>query len=357
MPQGYSFQQFETSKGARVFRLPLQAFPDFWVYAYLVQWEAALVLIDAGSGSDRSNADLEAGFDQASRSAGVPFRIPDLTHILVTHGHIDHFGGINWLRSKTGAQIGVHELDYQTLAHHEERLALGCRRLELFLETAGVPAVRRTQLLEMYRFTRLLYRSVPVDFTYEAVGMHLGDFEMLHLPGHCPGAVAIRLHDLVFGGDHLLEKVVPHQSPEELAPFTGLHHYLAALSEFTSWAAGSRLVLAGHDAPIKDPAARSAAVREHLSMRLRQVLDLLAEPGTIFELTQKIYGELEGYNALLVIEKTGAYVEYLYLNGWLGIENAGDLERSRRAGGIRCRRLRDVSVLELNPKERGYVFV
>ena len=109
MTQTPSFQSFTTSRGARVFAIPVEAFPNFFAYAYLVQTGDMLALIDTGSGSERSHASLETGFEQAGAALGEPVTFADLTHILITHGHIDHFGGLVKLRGETRAQIGIHE--------------------------------------------------------------------------------------------------------------------------------------------------------------------------------------------------------------------------------------------------------
>lgn len=208
-----SVAAFESPSGAHIYRLPVEAFPNMWANLYLVHSGDMLTLIDTGSGSDKSNADLQRGFIETG------YQLSDLTHILLTHGHIDHYGGLVSLREKTKAQIGVHELDWQTIAQHESRLALMSRRLESFLRQAGVPDEQCEQFLQMYRFTKALYRSVPVDLTYESAGMRIGPFEMIHAPGHCPGHVAVKLDEVVFCGDLVLEHITPHQSPEELTPF------------------------------------------------------------------------------------------------------------------------------------------
>jgi glyoxylase-like metal-dependent hydrolase (beta-lactamase superfamily II) len=101
----HTFKSFVTAGGARIFRIPMNAFPNFWVYAYLVLVDDYTVLIDTGSGFGDSNIHLEAGFEQASRMAGRTIRIEDLTHILITHGHIDHFGGLVFLRERTKSQL------------------------------------------------------------------------------------------------------------------------------------------------------------------------------------------------------------------------------------------------------------
>lgn len=349
-----SFQSFTTSRGARVFAIPVEAFPGFYAYTYLVAVDDLLALIDAGSGSERSHETLQAGFEQASAALGSPVTFENLTHILITHGHIDHFGGIVKLRDLTHARIGIHELDYQTVAHHEERLALVQPRLETFMEQWGVSGEERADLLQLYRFTKAVYHSVPVDFTYEAEGMHIGSFEMLHVPGHCPGHVAIRLEDVTFCGDLVIQGVTPHQSPEELTPFLGINHYLESLSLFERWSEGTNLVLSGHDAPISNLDMRIAEIRANLSHRLRQTLDGFSQPNTVANVCKLLHGEIGGYNSLLVLEKTGAYVEYLYQHGWLEISNLGELEDTPV---IRYCCSQSVPETELLPKERAYVLV
>ena len=333
MRQPPAFATFESSSGARIWRLLVEAFPNMWANLYLVQSGDIVALIDSGSGSDKSNEDLQRGFETAG------FQFSDLTHILLTHGHIDHYGGLSFLRERTQAQIGLHELDWQTISHHEARLAVMRHRLDDFLTSAGIPFERRAELLDMYRFTKALYRSVPVDFTYEARKMEVGPFKMVHVPGHCPGHVAIKLDDLVFCGDLVLEHITPHQSPEELTPFMGVRHYLESLSVLERWADGARLVLNGHDEPITDLPARIADTRQHLSRRVDQTLTAASKPRTLAEITEQVYGAMGGYNALLVIEKIGAYVEYLYQRGLLEITNFDELENGKGLVPIRYRRV------------------
>jgi glyoxylase-like metal-dependent hydrolase (beta-lactamase superfamily II) len=351
MDSNNAFAQFESASGVHIWRIPVEAFPNLWAGTYLVQTGDMLALIDSGSGAEKSNADLEAGIKKAGYS------LSDLTHILLTHGHIDHYGGLPYLRERTQARVGLHELDLQTITQHDERLAIMSRRLGNFLASAGIPDEQRTELLQMYHFTKALFHSVPVDFTYEASDMKVGLFEMVHVPGHCPGHVAIKLGDILFSGDLILEHITPHQAPEELTPFMGVRHYLESLSLLGSWAQDARLVLNGHDEPITDLPARITSTRQHLSRRVHQVLDALTEPRTLAEVTKQVYGDMGGYNVLLVIEKVGAYVEYLYQRGLLEITNLDELEGGNPSVPIRYRSLYDVKDLEILPKERAYVFV
>lgn len=316
-----SYTTFETASGVKIHRLPLEAFPKFWVYAYVVQFHGKNYLIDCGSGTDSSHQNLLDGLTQAGLQPA------DLSYILLTHAHIDHYGGLSKLKPLANAKIGCHELDIQTVAHHDADFALTTRRFASFLTEIGLAQETRDSLLNIYRFTKGIYESVPVDLTYESNHLQIGPFDMIHLPGHCPGHMALRLDDVIFCGDMVVEGVTPHISPETIVPFSGLDHYLDSLNKFQLWAKDARLILNGHDEAIMDLSAQIKATEQNILRRVGKALQALNVPLTLAEICQAVYGSMEGYNGLLVIEKTGAYVEYLYTHGMVAIMNVNEIEQ------------------------------
>lgn len=320
---------FETSLGAHLYQIPVEAFPGLWSYAYLVESGNGFVLIDSGSGFGDANQELVEGiFAAGNKILGEDFSLIDLSHVIITHGHIDHIGGLGEIVSRSGALVGVHELDRHTLVNYEERRAVLSRKLRKYLSEAGVDDENKENLLGLYQFTKQLFHSINVDFCYEDLGMQLGEFKFLHVPGHCPGHVVIRFHDILFCGDHILSDITPHQSPEELMPFTGLDHYLKSLDAVEKWSYGVRIALCGHKQVITDLTARIAEIRAAHIIRLEQVWDFFSYPQSIFTLAQTLFGSVNGYNALLAIEEAGAHVEYLYQRGNLVIENYDQLDNS-----------------------------
>lgn len=345
-------KSFTTSQGSEIFQIPLEVFPGFWASVYLILLEdhqqgTMRVLIDTGSGFGDSNEHLEIGLEQASKIAGQSISLSNLTHILITHGHIDHFGGLSYVRPRTQALLGVHELDRRILTNYEERLTIVSRHLEEFLLEAGVSADLVGNLLVLYKITKELFSSVVVNFTYEAAGMRIGPFEILHVPGHCAGHVVIRLHDVLFSGDHVLNDISPHQAPEKLTLSTGLEHYLRSLELLRPWSTQIRLTLGGHKDPITDLPARLTSIRELHFTRLNRVLEFLDQPHSIKEVSQELFGEVHGYNVLLALEEAGAHVEYLYQRGMLGIENLLELEQTESIIPIYYRRLVGDSYLKI----------
>ncbi len=158
-------------------------------------------------------------------------------------------------------------------------------------------------------------------------------------PGIAAGQVAIRLHDFIFSGDHVLGRITPHQSPEWLTLNTGLGHYLESLELIENWASHPTLTLAGHDDPIKDLPARISEIREGHDHRLKLTLKILSEPHTIAEVSAELFGEVRGYDTLLAIEETGAHVEYLHQLGLLRITNVDNLGAPGKPMAVRYQRV------------------
>jgi glyoxylase-like metal-dependent hydrolase (beta-lactamase superfamily II) len=324
MTSGIEF--YPSNNGARIYRIPLELFPILEGYAHLVFADDIVALIDVGSGFGESNDQLEAGMEEIRTRYGERANWEDLTHVLITHGHVDHFGGLRYVRERTQAKIGIHELDLRVLANYEERLKIVEHRLRVFLLEAGVARDKREGIVALYLLNKYLYSSLAPDFTYNAMGMQVGSFRISHVPGHCPGQIVLQLDDVLFAGDHILEKTSPHQAPESLSLNTGLGHYLESLQVTRRISDGIHLTLGGHEGPIYDLGTRIQEIEGLHLERLKQVLDLLNEPLTIAQISHTLFPEVEGYDELLALEEAGAHVEYLMQRGYLGIDNLGELD-------------------------------
>jgi len=312
---------YGSSGGARIYRIPLDVFPDMVGYAHLVYRNDLVALVDVGSGFGVSNEHLEAGLAIVREEYGEKAAWADLTHVLITHGHIDHYGGIRYVREQCKALIGVHELDQPMLTHYEERLSLSTQRLRAFLHLAGLEADQVEEIMDLYLINKHLFSSTDVDFTYEAVGMEIGPLRLLHMPGHCPGEVVILVDDVLLSGDHVLETISPHQTPEHLALNMGLGNYLDSLHRLLPYADDIHLTLGGHEGPITDLKARIRGIQKLHHERLNHMLSLLGKPMMIVEIAREIFPDVQGYHELLALEEAGAHVEYLEQRGFLQVEN------------------------------------
>jgi glyoxylase-like metal-dependent hydrolase (beta-lactamase superfamily II) len=315
-------QRFETSGGHIVYRFAVHLFPDLWGHVYLIKTSDMLVFVDVGSGYGCSNDHLEAGLAGIKGQFQETFDWSDLTHVLISHGHIDHFGGLHFVREKSDALIGVHDLAAPMLEQYEQRITLTAKRLKGFFHEAGLAPEEQSELLGLYLLNMELFKSIAVDFTFESTAMQLGPFSFIHVPGHCPGQVVIQLDDFLFTADHVLPDISPHLMPERLAFQTGLYHYLDSLISLHQVNGKVRLALPGHGGLIPDLKQRTIEIIQHHHERLTLLYQLVqGEPRSLYEICQDLFPGADGFHKILALEETGAHIEYLEQLGFLEVEN------------------------------------
>lgn len=324
--------------GTRIYRIPLDLFPGLEGYAHLICSGGEVVLVDTGSGIGDSNDQLEAGLEGVRQLFDEPVGWDRLTHVVVSHGHIDHFGGLPFVRTRTSAPVGVHRFDLKVLADYEKRLEAMADRLRTFLASADVPPEEIEGLMDLYLFTKNLYSSQKIDFAFGPGESDLGALRILHVPGHCPGQIVIAAGEIIFTSDHVLPDVTPHMAPGSLARHTGLAAYLESLDRLERWHQGAGPALGGHGAPMPDLRARIGAIRAHHQQRLERILAELEAPRTIAMLADAVFPAARGYHRLLALEEVAAHVEYLVERHALdqdpSVASNGSVLRHRRAQGV-----------------------
>src|SRR5690625_1922263 len=105
----------------------------------------------------------------------------DVQHILLTHAHYDHIGGVRLFRDKTGAKVWVHQDERSWLNDPGKNLSAVAQ----FSEPITAPDADEV----WSGGERLEFLRMPVD--------------VLYTPGHSPGHVSLKFGDVVFGGDAL----------------------------------------------------------------------------------------------------------------------------------------------------------
>jgi glyoxylase-like metal-dependent hydrolase (beta-lactamase superfamily II) len=318
-------QKFVTNAAREIYSFPVLSFPNLINNIYVIDNDDQLILVDCGSGMESTNEELETGFSAVSERFGRQISLSDIGTVLITHGHIDHFGGLPFVRQFTDAPVGIHILDRRVISNHEERVIFASRRLETFLERAGVSDDHRRQLMGVYIFAKNFYRSTEVQFLLEEGERTVGEIGVFHVPGHCPGQVCLQVDDLLLTADHVLSRTTPHQAPESITNHMGLDHYLQSLSKIEALD-GIRLGLGGHEEPIMNLAGRIREIKLAHEERLNKILEICMTPKSTSEISHELFGEVESYHVLLALEETGAHVEYLYQRGELGTSNWDEIE-------------------------------
>jgi len=150
------------------------------IASFLVRQGDAVVLIESGPGSTLSA--LEAGL------AKEGLTLADVTHVLLTHIHLDHAGAAGWL-AKRGAEIYVHPIGAPHLLNPEKLIASAARiygdRMEsLWGEILPVPE-----------------NQLKILNDAEKISIGNLEFMPLNTPGHAEHHYAYLFEDLIFCGD------------------------------------------------------------------------------------------------------------------------------------------------------------
>jgi hydroxyacylglutathione hydrolase len=134
---------------------------------------------------------IDAGGDVPKIMAAIEGQKLDVRALWLTHGHLDHAGGVMELRDLLDARPGVGKLE---IVGPDRRDAMLLEGLQQQGEMFGLRGLRNVTP------DRWLNEGEQV-----AVGSHV--FEVLHCPGHTPGHVVFVNHALKFAqvGDVLFQ--------------------------------------------------------------------------------------------------------------------------------------------------------
>lgn len=125
--------------------------------------------------------DPAANIDEIIREAKI--NGIEIKYIVNTHGHVDHISGNVGMKSKTGAEIIIHEDDADMLV--------------------STPSM----VLRMFGAKP----SPPADITVkdgDTIKVGNIDLKVIHTPGHTPGGMSLYMPGYVFTGDTLFVESV-----------------------------------------------------------------------------------------------------------------------------------------------------
>ncbi len=253
----------EVAEGIRrvTFALPLGI--DH-VHCYLLRSaDGSWTLVDAGLG----RTDPEAVWTPLLARLEGP-----IERIVVTHLHPDHLGGSADVAALTGARVLQGRLDHeQTLGGWGDEGA--AEQSAAHMLRHGFPAAQEGVLVEQSRRLRDRVRFVR-DPELLDEGDRVDGWEVLELPGHADGHIALLREGILIAGDTVLGRITPTVGLYQRSRPDPLADYLGSLDRIAGLDAG--IALAGHEHAIEDVPARVAELKEHHRERLAAARAALA---------------------------------------------------------------------------------
>jgi glyoxylase-like metal-dependent hydrolase (beta-lactamase superfamily II) len=179
-----------------------------------------------------------------------------VTHIIVTHRHLDHSGGSKELSRAVGAPI---------YGFSSARHAMRGQGIQAFVPDIGLD---HGDILKVE------------DLTLTA----------LHTPGHCPTHLCFAMNpgSILFSGDQIMAWAVTAVTP----PDGDIADYLSSLELIAKQDVA--ICFPAHGGPIEDLSGLAARYARQIKSRERQVLSIVGqfERATSTEIAKHIYGDL-----------------------------------------------------------------
>jgi glyoxylase-like metal-dependent hydrolase (beta-lactamase superfamily II) len=295
---------------------------------YLVEEEGgSLLMIDTGLTITEGRAALDAGFQR------LGFRYEDVSRMVVTHGHVDHFGGARYVQERAEREVPVlaHPIDAPKFTEggwvfHEHAAAYGRHLVRL-----GTPPEVAAKSMKMgapaFEIARPVARTTPLTDGETLRGRHV-ELRVLHAPGHTPGLVVLHdeEHRILFSNDHLLEKISPNPlidlgPDDELGWFRPLVSYEGSIERVRALELDA--VHPGHGPPFGAHRRVIDSLRAFQGRRQVRMLALLVErPRTPWEVTRELFPTTGAAELFLTISETAANLEVLEARG--DAERVGD---------------------------------
>jgi glyoxylase-like metal-dependent hydrolase (beta-lactamase superfamily II) len=288
------------------------------VNAYALADGDRVTLVDCGvwkaDPSDGGLATLENGL------RAVGYELSDVSRIVITHAHIDHYGLAGLLMEKTGAQLWMHaltDLDCEKYRHPETAVA---RRRDTYADH-GLPEQDWAEVAYGLEDWLPYLHSVVEASTRlrggERIPIGGREWEVMHTPGHSVGHLCLWSPEagVLFSGDHLLPGVTPPVTFERGFDPDPLRSYLDSLRAVAE--RDPAQVMPGHGSPFPDAARRIEVILRNKLRRLEKVRAVIFErPRTIIEVADQVFTRtLLTYQRSFALAETLAHVAYLRHDG------------------------------------------
>lgn len=199
----------EIVRGVHQIKIPIPESSLEHINVYLVEGDEGNLLIDTGWNTPNAFEALK----QQLRDSGFGFK--DITQIVVTHVHPDHYGLAGRLTQLSGAKLALHEAELSLIDSRYINMEQLLQEMEAYLRRHGtpqndLPAIHKASLW----IKRFVVPALPEIVLKGGEELTIGsfNFEVLLTPGHSIGHICLYepKRKLLFSGDHVLPEITPH---------------------------------------------------------------------------------------------------------------------------------------------------
>lgn len=288
-------------------------FPMKTTNVFLID-EPPRTLVDTGIKTD-------ASFEMLKKElGGLGFSIPSIERILITHGHIDHYGQAQKISSLSGAPIYIHPKEYGRI----RSVIHSFGPLKSILLRNGVPEALVNEAIRFMESAQKMADSLDEAFFLEdgeTIPFASMIWKTIHCPGHSPGLVCFYWPEkkTLFTGDHLLKEITPNpvlNVPDRKSPlrYPSLKEYLSSLEKIEKLEIS--LLLPGHGEEVHDAKGLIQKILTHHGERMERILACLSNgEKTPFEIAMDLFPGVSPFEIFLGISEAVGHLEILKEKG------------------------------------------
>lgn len=275
------------------------------VNCFLAEGENGWKLIDAGLHDERTVTRWDKELDGK-----------EVTDIILTHYHPDHFGYAGGLQQKLNARVSMSKIDAASGLRAWQEPFL--EQLSTHYALAGIPEPIANGMEDNTR--SFISRVTPypqVDHYLEegekiVIGKY--EYEVIFTPGHSDGLVNFYNAEksILLSTDHILPRITPNISYWFHGDENPLETYLASLEKIKKLDAD--LVIPSHGKPFHGANERIDEIIKHHDERLETLLSIIREQNeiAIFDASEKLFNKkLNIHETRFAVGETLAHLEYL----------------------------------------------
>jgi glyoxylase-like metal-dependent hydrolase (beta-lactamase superfamily II) len=293
------------------------------VNTYLIQGDKGYLLVDTGWNADET-------FDALQKQlAEIGADIKDISQILVTHVHPDHYGLAGRIKQLSGAKLVLHDIEKGLIESRYINMDKLLEQTAHWLDTNGAPPDDMTEMRDATLALKTYVIPIYPDITLhggETVTTGRFTFQVLWTPGHSSGHVCLYEPErkVLISGDHILPTITPNVSKHPQSIDNPLGKYLDSLNDVKKLDA--ELILPGHEKPFTQLRPRIDEIIQHHEVRNLEILGTLeGGPKTACQIAREItwgisasWESFPPFHKRMAIFETLAHLELMTINGRIG---------------------------------------
>ncbi len=293
-------------------------FPLKTMNVYFVN-DSPRTLVDAGIKTEVSLETLKKGLE------AIGYDLSSIERILITHGHIDHYGQAKKLSLLSGAPIYIHSKEYGRIRSMIHSLGF----LKSMMLRNGVPEGLVNEAIRYIESAQSMGEPLEEAFFLDdgdPIPFKSMNWKTIHCPGHAPGLICFHWPEkkILFTGDHILKEITPNpvinvQGNKPPFRYPSLKEYLTSLEKIAEL--DLSLLLPAHGEEVHDARGLIREIFAHHKERMDRILLSLSKgEKTPFEIAMHLFPGVPPFEIFLGISEAVGHLEILREKGIVNVK-------------------------------------